>query len=620
MNDYIIDNIRKEISENSKIYDEYIDVMNLWKDVTKYIEKLCDEYRKYPSISFLKEIEIWKLQEQDYFNLFNEYQQKIKIVNSDRNFEEKKEFIKLFDLFNELNKEIKSIENKSKKFGSKKQIGTNRVETFNAEGRKKYIHEYLLRDYNILVNKKKEILPRYRELYKKYIDNSYNILENSSIDIDNKVIIYDDEGIKLEEKYFNSMSLDEKIDYYNKRIDNIINAKNTGKKVRIRVYGKSYYVPKKYEHLVKEYLREINKLYDYKQVSSDTNNISLSSIDSSFVEQKVFNNDIVVKSENKNDNTIDNVDIDNNFNEIVSFIKEKNTTNNKEFVISNVDNVYDVDDIRPINVEFKDVSSNYSNSSDDRDIWSDASMIPKNNKNKNDNNIIEVKPTSIINVLPNSEKKEIILVKNVKKPKNKLGLRKKIIAAAAAIALALTTAISVFGLSNLGQKNDKKSDDNNSKVVTEGLISKFPVDNLRDEIVQSINKDKSFDKKDDTIEDSVINNNDSKFKIGDTVNINNNDSKFKIGDTVNINNNSFIYDNVYDAMNKENGLKPYYDENMDRNVTGLFVNCDGNYIYSEDQSQVDKLLSDGGVIESVVVGEYEGAYNYNDVKLKLKVR
>ena len=194
----------------------------------------------------------------------------------------------------------------------------------------------------------------------------------------------------------------------------------------------------------------------------------------------------------------------------------------------------------------------------------------------------------------------------------KLGLKKKLIAAAAAIAVAITTvftAMSAFAISSFNnKKEDTNSDIDNSKVY-EDIVPNIPIDDLHDKIVSNMNLDNNK---------SNINDFDSNVKT--IVDSENNVVELEIGDAVNIQNNAYIYDDVYDAMNKTNGLEPYFDYDMDRNIKGFFVNCDGEYIYTENEMEVNRLLSNGGNIESVVVGNYEGAYNYDDIKPKVKVK
>ena len=90
---------KKNILDYSEIYNNYIESMELWKDVTKYLEELRDKYRICPTFSLKKEIKEWELQERDYFNLFNEYQQKMINKGFDYDYDEKVEFLNLYDLF-----------------------------------------------------------------------------------------------------------------------------------------------------------------------------------------------------------------------------------------------------------------------------------------------------------------------------------------------------------------------------------------------------------------------------------------------------------------------------------------------------------------------------------------
>ena len=118
--------------------------------------------------------------------------------------------------------------------------------------------------------------------------------------------------------------------------------------------------------------------------------------------------------------------------------------------------------------------------------------------------------------------------------------------------------------------------------------------------------------------------NENKDNYQDVSNVSDNKQEnnvFEIGDTVTVQA-EYIYDNVYDAMNRTNGYNPYFENSKEREVKGVFVELNNSYSYYENQEDIDAALSDGGIVRSYVVGNsdgYEGAYNSLDVKSLQKV-
>lgn len=85
-----------------------------------------------------------------------------------------------------------------------------------------------------------------------------------------------------------------------------------------------------------------------------------------------------------------------------------------------------------------------------------------------------------------------------------------------------------------------------------------------------------------------------------------------------------IYTNIYDVYNKCNGLEPYYENEIKREVKGVTINYENNLEYFEIDSdgsygEMHSLLSKGGNVVSIVTSvdgnNYEGAYAISDVDL-----
>lgn len=624
----VINKLKEEVIKYQYIKRQYNDVMYLWKDVTKYIEELENKYRVNSSFELKKELEQYRLQERDYKDLFNEYQIELSNFNSD--IVEKVKFYNLYCTFNDLCNKIHEIEDKSKKFGSKKIIGTNRVETLSAEGRKKYIHENLLSEYNELVFKKKEILPIYKKLYDKFI-NGEVIDSKSCSNVINDIEMTDDEKLKLEQSFFDGMTIDKKIKFYNERINRIMSSKNTGRKVRVKVYGNYYKVPKKYKNTVIEYLTQIRKLNDLKsakKVVSDDYILLSSSLNDNDkkIEEKKKSNVIALPSKVSQ---LIVPDTDENIVEINSFIEEKKNSNvialpstvsdgKKDFTVNLGSDfkVVDTADLQMPSVQFT------STKDDSRDIWSDSKKEQQyyNSKKSKDEE--------------KTEDKGKLKVIATKKPKSKWSLKKKIVAAALVCAAALTTAFGIFGFGKAQKKDEGKKiiSGNDTSYNFDDFAPVIPTADLHNTLLQNTTKkdDVTSHVNEQEKSDNVLSSigkqkkveNEENSKNGNNI-IDNVQYSYTIGESVTIIDYGSvrIYKDVYSAMNEENGYNPYFEYEKEREVKGYFISTDGSYVYSENQSVVNELLNNNGVIESVVVGDqygYEGAYNPRNVKYKVR--
>ena len=222
--------------------------------------------------------------------------------------------------------------------------------------------------------------------------------------------------------------------------------------------------------------------------------------------------------------------------------------------------------------------------------------------------------------------------KMVEKRKNKRNIsflerekrRKQNRIAFGAISLAIITTITgvIFG-GGLGRKTDKneKNDNNREKVST--ICN--PIDNGKhtdDEVQMILDYYENIEIKTVDSEEEKGTNDDVRSTPAfrkDYVNHKNSlDNDITFGDIVNVNENAFIYTNCYDAAAATNGLAPYFDTSMSREVTGIAYNLNGQieYIYASDDNCMEKeqeLMKQGAVKVSYLTGNYEGYYNANDV-------
>ena len=185
--------------------------------------------------------------------------------------------------------------------------------------------------------------------------------------------------------------------------------------------------------------------------------------------------------------------------------------------------------------------------------------------------------------------------------------------------LSLVTAVTSYGFSKVNKTVDvayedfsysnninKKDLDNvlclKSSDSFQEYIDSFSVNKKRSEEIIMAQEHYSFEKPLSINED----------------NLNNDINDLNIGDTINIKDNCFVYDNVYSAIEKNNGYDTYYSYDTDRYISNVALNYHDNIIYSSDMKEIDRYKALGAEVVSVCTDD--GFYNSEDIVVKVKKR
>ena len=96
----------------------------------------------------------------------------------------------------------------------------------------------------------------------------------------------------------------------------------------------------------------------------------------------------------------------------------------------------------------------------------------------------------------------------------------------------------------------------------------------------------------------------------------------KINDEIKVEANTKIYTNQYDATQKTNGSKPYFNNDTNRKIEQVTIQTiDGRLVQTNDETLKETLLNEGGTITAYLVSnEYgiEGYYNVSNVQTTLR--
>ena len=245
------------------------------------------------------------------------------------------------------------------------------------------------------------------------------------------------------------------------------------------------------------------------------------------------------------------------------------------------------------------------------------------NKKYSSDNCLAIKNFKYVNVVPVEEVnkkdsfiKKIVLGKQKNKKyeftekrvkvrgyDNKVKIRGKCLKKVFALALSLMTAFSTTGFSNSAVETYSLNDEKISSST-----------NLSDSIIKSekcvklVNDNVKLDRNSVSKERFDLNKKIVTKEIEfDSVNL---------GDVINIKDGSKVYDNVYSAIDKDNGLDCIYSFDTDRNVNYVALKYDNNIIYSNDYDEISRYEQCGASVVSVCTDD--GFYNYDDIVVKVK--
>ena len=195
-----------------------------------------------------------------------------------------------------------------------------------------------------------------------------------------------------------------------------------------------------------------------------------------------------------------------------------------------------------------------------------------------------------------------------------------------AIGLSLITSLNSYSLFNNNTIKYEKDDidsliNNIDNSLDTNYINNTKITN--DDYQQKINKlNDDLINLNNSINDNINLNN----SINDNINLNKNsiNNEICIGDIVTVKENSHIYNNIYDAIDKNEGENLYYSKDSYRYIKYIALNKDNKIIYSNDNDEIELYKSEGaktvGVCTSLNNYNLEGYYNYDDVVVKIKIR
>ena len=171
-----------------------------------------------------------------------------KIVKVQGYFETKKEFDRLVG-------ELQTIEKLSKKSKGEKS------ETRSSEGRKKYIDNTLLEEYNLLASEKSKLQKRFNSEYKE-LEGITSLIQGTPEVTENTEMVTTRE-YELPIRSYEELTPEEKQKELEECLQRIFNSAflpNQGKKVIVTYDSKKYTIPKIYQGRFNETVRELNTL------------------------------------------------------------------------------------------------------------------------------------------------------------------------------------------------------------------------------------------------------------------------------------------------------------------------------------------------------------------------
>lgn len=166
-------------------------------------------------------------------------------------------YFKTLKELEKINEEIKLIEKYSKKVVH----NNDKKEVLSAENRKKLINKEDVERYNKLADTKRNLRKKIHAEYRK-ISAKTTMIKKEMITKQAPIIEKMHTGISPV-FYYDSLSLDEKIEETRKRIDRIFQSTkmpNQGKKILVTFEGKKYVIPEKYKGRYHSATAELNKL------------------------------------------------------------------------------------------------------------------------------------------------------------------------------------------------------------------------------------------------------------------------------------------------------------------------------------------------------------------------
>lgn len=231
------------------------------------MEELNEQYNKYLTLTDEKEMlntEVKKLigkNDEESIEKLSELGNKIAQVDTqlsmydNKTLETVKEYFNILKELEKINEEIKLIEKYSKKVTH----NNDKTAVLSAENRKKLINKEDAARYQSLADQKRNLRNKVNKIYRTLKDKTTMIKEESKT-------VQNTEPLPIRVSpvfYYDSLSLDEKIEETRKRLDRIFQSRylpNQGKKIIVTYDGKKHTIPEKYKGRFHSTTAELNKL------------------------------------------------------------------------------------------------------------------------------------------------------------------------------------------------------------------------------------------------------------------------------------------------------------------------------------------------------------------------
>lgn len=213
--------------------------------------------------------------------------------------------------------------------------------------------------------------------------------------------------------------------------------------------------------------------------------------------------------------------------------------------------------------------------------------------------------------------------------------------AAMAVGLSLVTAVTTFGFSKT--RENKVLENDTTNIISDNIQKNDNIlfttgfKEIMEKTENNVHKEK-LEKQTDVSQENkqVINEpkTKKKVKINDNIQKNknanveqnnneeNNVVQIGLGDIITLDDDFKVYDDIYDAVNKEDGLESLYPNTTYRYVNYVALDDNGKIIYSNNEKEIcnyqDKGAKVVGVCTSIDNKNLEGYYNADDVVVKVK--
>lgn len=272
------------------------------------MNNLMEEFNSYQELTNMKDkinkelLELSGKNDSSNVQKMNELAAKLGNINGElskynsSSLEKISAYFKTKEDFDKVCKNIKAIEDLSKKSTGKKEI------IISAEGRKKNIDEELSEDYKLLVEQKKKLRINFDKNYRD-IKEIASIINNNKLDNTSKTVAEEVKYVFPRLTTYDDLSIADKIKETEERLERIFASSllpNQGKKITVTYDGKKHTIPSKYQGYYKDTLKELNILKKKNEKTVEESNLQKVNI------ERIYNKAASFSDSNTIENTIQN--------------------------------------------------------------------------------------------------------------------------------------------------------------------------------------------------------------------------------------------------------------------------------------------------------------------------